>query len=86
MMEMRMRWLTTLALASGLLAGCADQPPLVDRLSKGKVMGDQSQVSVEGGRLDALPLAVAHCARFGRSAEWSHADGDRSVYDCVAHP
>ena len=48
------------------------------------MQGDSAQVSIEGGRLDALPLAIAHCARFGRSAQWSHADNDRSVYDCVA--
>lgn len=81
-----MRWVAVLALTGGLLAGCAGQAPLIDRVSRGKVLGDSSQVSVEGGRLDALPLAIAHCARYGRSAQWSHADGDRSVYDCVAHP
>jgi hypothetical protein len=81
-----MRWAVMFVLMGGCLAGCADQTPLIDRVSKGRVMGDASQVSVEGGRLDALPLAIAHCARFGRSAQWSHADGDRSVYDCVAHP
>ena len=81
-----MRWVAVLALAGGVLAGCADQPPLIDRVSKGKVMGDASQVSVEGGRLDALPLAIAHCARYGRSAQWSHEADDRSVYDCVAKP
>ncbi len=68
------------------LAGCANQTPLVDRFSKGQVQGDASQVSIQGGRIDALPLAVIHCARYGRSAQWSHADGDRSVYDCVAKP
>lgn len=81
-----MRKLAVLALCGVMLAGCADQPPLIDRVSRGKVEGDSSQVSIAGGRLDALPLAIAHCARFGRSAEWSHSDGDRSVYSCVAHP
>ncbi len=73
-------------LAALVLAGCADQPPLVDRVSKGQVEGDASRVSIQGGRIDALPLAVIHCARYGRSAQWSHSDGDRSVYDCVAKP
>jgi hypothetical protein len=68
------------------LAACADSPPLVDKISKGRVDGDAARVSVEGGRLDALPLAIAHCARYGRSAQWSHAEGGRSVYDCVARP
>ncbi len=69
-----------------VLAGCADQPPLVDRVSKGQVQGDADRVSIQGGRIDALPLAVLHCARYGRSARWSHAEDDRSVYDCVAKP
>ena len=78
-----MRRATVLVMAAGLLAGCANSTPLVDKVSRGKVDGDASQVSIQGGRLDALPLAIAHCARYGRSAQWSHADNDRSVYDCV---
>jgi hypothetical protein len=81
-----MRWVLMLGLTGALLAGCAGQTPLIDRVSDGRVAGDAEHVSIQGGRLDALPLAVAHCARFGRSAEWSHADGDRSVYTCVAKP
>ena len=80
------RRLAMLVVTSLVLAGCANQPPLVDRVSKGQVQGDRSQVSIQGGRVDALPLAVLHCARYGRSAQWSHTDGDRSVYDCVAKP
>ena len=80
------RWVALLVTSTVALAGCADQPPLVDRVSKGQVQGDASHVSVQGGRIDALPLAVIHCARYGRSAQWSHSDGDRSVYDCVARP
>ena len=75
-----------LAAMAVMLAGCANQSPLVDRMSKGQVQGDANHVSIEGGRLDALPLAVMHCSRFGRSAQWSHAEDGRSVYDCVAKP
>ena len=75
-----------LAGVAAVLASCADQPPLVDRVSRGQVQGDAERVSIQGGRVDALPLAVLHCSRYGRSARWSHADGDRSVYDCVAKP
>ena len=78
-----MRRIALLALTGAMLAGCADQPPLIDRVSRGKVEGDSNQVSIAGGRLDALPLAIAQCARF---AQWSHSDGDRSVYSCVARP
>ena len=80
------RWVVLLVASTVALAGCADQPPLVDRVSKGQVQGDSSQVSIQGGRIDALPLAVIHCARYGRSAQWSHSDSDRSVYNCVARP
>ena len=80
------RALVLIGSAAVLLAGCANQPPLVDRVSKGQVLGDAGRVSIQGGRIDALPLAVIHCARYGRSAQWSHTDGDRSVYDCVARP
>ena len=78
-----MRTIAVVALTGAILAGCADQPPLIDRVSRGRVEGDSASVSIAGGRLDALPLAIAHCARFGRSAQWSHSDGDRSVYSCV---
>ena len=69
-----------------MLAACANSPPLVDQVSRGKVEGDASQVSIAAGRLDALPLAVIHCGKYGRSAQWAHAEGDRSVYNCVARP
>ena len=70
----------------GSLAGCVGQAPLIDRVSDGRVQGDATHVSIQGGRLETLPLAVAHCARYRRSAQWSHADGVRSVYNCVVSP
>ena len=78
--------LAPLVLATLALTACANSPPLVDRLSDGRVQGDADRVSVIGGRLDSLPLAVAHCARFGRSAQFSRTDGGRSVFRCVAPP
>ena len=80
-----MRGLVLLAVGTAMLAGCADTSGPSDSPSR-RVEGDASSASILGGRLDALPLAIAHCARFGRSAQWSHADGDRSVYDCVKTP
>lgn len=68
------------------LAGCATDRPAIDRLPGGRVVGGAERVSVEGPRWDALPLAVAHCARFGRSAEFDHAEAGRSVFRCVAKP
>ena len=73
-----------LAVMGLTLAGCASQTPLIDRVANGRVQGDAHQVSIEGGRLDALPLAIGHCARYGRSAQWSHAEDGRSIYNCVA--
>ena len=81
-----MRRVGLLALTALTMSACANSAPLVDRVSQGRVEGDATRVSVAGGRLDALPLAIAHCARYGRSAQWGHADGDRSLYTCVARP
>ena len=78
-----MRRVGLLVLMAITLSACADQPPLVDRMAKGRVQGDASQVSIEGGRLDALPLAIAHCARYGRSAQWGRSENGRSIYNCV---
>ncbi len=69
--------------AAVVLAGCSGSPPLVDHLSAGRVQGDADRVSVQGGRWEALPLAVAHCSRFGRSAQFDRLDGDHAIYRCV---
>lgn len=71
----------TLAL---MLSSCADAPPMIDNLPNGRVRGDINEVSVQGGRWEALPLAVAHCARFSRSAQFVRLNGDRAVFRCVA--
>jgi hypothetical protein len=71
------------SLATVLASACAPSPPLVDNLPNGQVQGDAARVSVLGGRWESLPLAVAHCARFGLSAQFDRQDGDRSVFKCV---
>ena len=56
-----------------LLAGCASNESLSDRLAgRDRVRGDAEGVVVSGfgSRAEALPLAVGHCARFGRSAQF----------------
>ena len=75
-------------LSSLTLSACAsDQPPVIDRVAGAeRVHGDADHVSVAGGRLDALPLAVFHCARYGRSAQFSRSEDGRSVFDCVTKP
>ena len=77
-----MRRAVSVVLVGLWVGGCATAPSEGER----RVVGDAQQVSVAAGRLDALPLAIAHCARYGRAAQWSHADGDRSVYACVHNP
>jgi hypothetical protein len=78
--------ITIVALTAALLAGCAENRPAIDHLPGGRVVGDAERVSVAGPRWDALPFAVAHCARFGRSAQFDRAEGERSVFRCVARP
>ena len=80
-----MRWRVLLVGAALIVSGCADTSGPSEGAPR-RVEGDANQVSILGGRLDALPIAIGHCARFGRSAQWSHVDGDRSVYDCVKNP
>jgi hypothetical protein len=75
--------LAAASLATALASACARSPPLVDNLPNGRVQGDAARVSVLGGRWESLPLAVAHCARFGLSAQFDRQDGDRSVFKCV---
>ncbi|MHB8285735.1 MAG: hypothetical protein ACYDD1_13800 [Caulobacteraceae bacterium] len=82
-MTINLRRLAAAALTATLLAGCASSPALVDNLPNGRVQGDADHVSVQGGRWEALPLAVAHCARYGLSASFDRLDGDRSVFKCV---
>lgn len=75
------------ALCALVVAGCASggtgSSPLIDHLSDGRVKGDADQVSVAGGRVDALPLAVFHCARYHRAAQFARTEGARSVFNCV---
>ena len=70
-----------------LLSACAADQSLSDRLAgAGRVKGDRETVSVfgMGSRVDALPLAIGHCARYGRSAQFSMRRGESYVFTCVA--
>lgn len=77
----------TLALAGALLAcGCASGAGLSDRLAgRDRVRGDAEGVRVSGmgSRLEALPLAVGHCARFGRSAQFDRRLPGGYAFRCV---
>lgn len=71
-----------------LLSGCASDVSLSDRLAgRDRVRGDADRVVVTGmgSRVEALPLAVGHCARFGRAAQFDRkADGGAYAFRCVA--
>lgn len=71
-----------------LLTGCATDVSLSDRLAgRDRVVGDTDRVTVNdmGSRVEALPLAVGHCAKFGRSAQFDRkAEFEAYVFRCVA--
>lgn len=70
------------------LAACASDQSLSDRLAgRDRVHGDAETVTVTGfsSRVEALPLAVGHCARFGRSAQFDRKAADGAyLFRCVA--
>ena len=81
--------LAAVALACLSLAGCAQggTTSLSDRIAgSSRVHGDADRVSVmqADSRADAFPLAIGHCARFGRSAQYdSRGEGGAYEFRCV---
>jgi hypothetical protein len=77
----------SLAVVAALLAGCATSPgqAVVERLTGGKVEGDRTRAVVHGmdSTADAFPLAVAHCTRFGRKAQFARRQSGALVFACV---
>ena len=74
-------------LAVPVLQSCTGGPGLSDRLAgSGRVRGDADTVTVRGmgSRLDALPLAIGHCAHFGRSAQFAGRVEGGHRFRCVA--
>ena len=67
--------LVFLMAAAAVLAGCAASPgqAIVERITGGRVEGDRDGAVVRGmeSTADAFPLAVAHCTRFGRKAQFT---------------
>src|SRR6516225_5991538 len=51
------------------------------------VVGNEAYVTVSNvyNEMDALPLAEAHCAKFGKSARFNHMEPIRAIFDCVPH-
>ncbi len=73
--------------AAAILGGCAASPgqALVERLTGGRVEGDREGARVlgMGSTADAFPLAVAHCTRFGRKAQFQRRAGDAHLFACA---
>lgn len=70
------------------LAGCAGDGTvsLSDRLAgASRVKGDADVVRVfqADSRADAFPLAIGHCARFGKSAQYDRQGDGAYVFRCV---
>lgn len=70
------------------LGGCASDVSLTDRLAgRDRVHGAADSVEVSGmaSRAEALPFAIGHCAKYGRSAQFSSKTPDGTyVFACVA--
>lgn len=69
-----------------LLAGCSTSDANVyGSLAGQNVVGNEAYVTVSNvwNEMDALPLAERHCKKFGRIARFNHAEGYRSIFDCV---
>ena len=83
-----MRVLAMSAAAALLLSGCGSMGyALGGRVAGGdRVHGDADAVTVTGmdSRVDAFPLAIAHCARFGRSAQFAGRTAGGHAFRCVA--
>lgn len=68
------------------LAGCASDANLYHSPVGQRVVGNEVSVTVSNvwNEMDALPLADGHCGQFGKAARFSHMEGRRAEYDCVA--
>ena len=86
-MGLRTGLIVAALLASPLLAACADGgASFSDRLAgSSRVKGDGETVRVfqADSRADAFPLAIGHCARFGRSAQYDSRGDGAYVFRCV---
>jgi hypothetical protein len=71
------------ALASATLGGCAVFGSAVGL--GGRLSGDSEGVVVKGALspLEATPLAVAHCSRFKRAAQYEKATPTGRSFRCV---
>ncbi len=80
-----MRQVTVVFLASVILSACASDAHIYPGLFGQRVVGNENYVTVSNvwNEMDALPLADRHCAQYGKSARFTHMEGNRAIYDCV---
>ena len=84
---------STIVLVSLVLAGCVGSLAGNDAhiyplgLFGQNVVGNETYVTVSNvyNEMDALPLADAHCAKFGKSARFNHMERIRAIFDRVPH-
>jgi hypothetical protein len=73
-----------------VLAACGGSPTgesahIYPGLFGQNVVGNETYVTVSNvyNEIDALPLAEAHCGKYGRSARFNHMERIRAIFDCV---
>ena len=85
----RMSRLVLVLLMAASVCGCAQVGGAALRRAVGdRMVGDSQSVLVRDApsRLDALPLAVAHCSRFGKAAQYASTDAAGVHFACVPKP
>ena len=50
------------------------------------VVGNEAYVTVSNvwNEMDALPLADKHCGQYRKVARFTHMEGPKAIFDCVA--
>ena len=77
---------STLTACVGSSTGAADNGGIVDHLfGRGHVSGDEKGATVSGmdSEFSALPLAIAHCGHFHKSAELAAKANGVYTFRCV---
>ena len=77
---------STLTACAGSPTDTGDKWGLVDHLfGRGHISGDENGATISGmdSELDALPLAVAHCGHFHKSAELASKANGVYTFRCV---
>ena len=80
---MLLAWSVALAGCAGSFAG--SDAHIYPGFFGQNVVDNEVYVTVSNvyNEMDALPLADAHCAKFGRAARFNHMESIRAIYDCV---